>query len=264
MSSTEQYERQSEELESATTWVSRMLPYAAAILIQVAFAGYLVLSKVAIDKGMSTSVFIFYRQAAASLLLSSLAFIFQRMETIKINTLSGIIKSFGMALCIAGVITIALFKGHGVIPPHHHFTTYPNHVSDNWSRGTLFVISANLTWALWIVLQGIMLEEYSCKLLFTTSQCIFSTFQSFFVALVLERNVSKWKLGFDTSLLTILYCGFVVTGVSFYLQSCIIGGVLMVSGLYGVFWGKSKESKSPNKVNSVEDGRNYSGAGTTP
>jgi hypothetical protein len=39
----------------------------------------------------------------------------------------------------------------------------------------------------------------------TVTQCLFSTVQSFIVAVVAERDFSKWKLHFDISLLAILY-----------------------------------------------------------
>lgn len=88
------------------------------------------------------------------------------------------------------------------------------------------------------------MKEYPPKLLFTTLECLFGTLQSLFVALVFERDSSKWKLHLDMGLLAILYCvgsrslistlskekrvfikfvsalqGLVVTGVAFYLQT---------------------------------------------
>jgi len=39
----------------------------------------------------------------------------------------------------------------------------------------------------------------------TVTQCVFSTVQSFIVAVVAERDFSKWKLGFNISLLAIIY-----------------------------------------------------------
>lgn len=53
-------------------------PYVAAVLLQLMSTGYFVISKAAFDKGLSTFVFIFYRHAAASLLLAPLAVIFER------------------------------------------------------------------------------------------------------------------------------------------------------------------------------------------
>jgi hypothetical protein len=54
-------------------------------------------------------------------------------------------------------------------------------------------------------MQAAVLKEYPNKILRTLSQCIFSTVQSFIVAVVAERDFSKWKLRLDISLLAIIY-----------------------------------------------------------
>nr|CAB3459903.1 unnamed protein product [Digitaria exilis] len=85
--------------------------------------------------------------------------------------------------------------------------------------------------------------------------------------MVAERDFSKWKLGFDVSLLAIFYAGFVVMGVGYYLQAwCVeMRGPVFLSAwspfsfiftifcssfflgeivhLGSVLWGKSKEAK---------------------
>nr|CAB3456421.1 unnamed protein product [Digitaria exilis] len=140
-----------------------------------------------------------------------------------------------------------------------------------------------------IRVQAALLKEYPNKMLVTVTQCVFSTFQSLVVAAVAERDMSRWKLGLDVSLLAIIYTvirtafsftvGFLVTGVSNYLQvwclevkgpvfvaawfplcfvftlfcssfflgeivrlGSILGGILLVGGLYSMLWGKSKET----------------------
>lgn len=50
-----------------------------------------------------------------------------------------------------------------------------------------------------------MLKEYSDKMVMTVAQCLFSTVQSFVVAVVAERDFSQWKLRFDVTLLAVLY-----------------------------------------------------------
>ncbi|PVH31493.1 hypothetical protein PAHAL_9G159600 [Panicum hallii] len=71
--------------------------------------------------------------------------------------------------------------------------------------------------------------------------CLFSTAPCFVVAVVAERDFSKWRLRLDVSLLAVLYSGFMVTGVSYYLQTwciemrggpIIVGGILLVGSLY--------------------------------
>jgi hypothetical protein len=50
-------------------------PSGAAIIIQLIYTGMFVMSKAAFDRGMNTYIFIFYRQAAGSVLLLPIALI---------------------------------------------------------------------------------------------------------------------------------------------------------------------------------------------
>lgn len=50
-----------------------------------------------------------------------------------------------------------------------------------------------------------MLDAYPSKLLNTTLQMVFATTQSFFIALAVERDFSRWKLKLDISLIAVLY-----------------------------------------------------------
>ncbi|KAL6864813.1 hypothetical protein ACP4OV_015964 [Aristida adscensionis] len=163
-----------------------------------------------------------------------------------------------------------------------------NITRSDWIKWTFLMVFANTTWSLWIVLQAMVLKEYPDKVIVTAAQCVFSTVQCFVVAAVAERDFNKWKLCFNVSLLAIFYAGFVVMGVAYYLQAwcvemrgpvffaswtplcliftifcssfflgervhlgSIVGGILLVGGLYSVLWGKSKEGKTAlcNEVN---------------
>lgn len=53
--------------------------------------------------------------------------------------------------------------------------------------------------------QAAVQKDYPDKMVVTVSQCLLSTAQSFVVAVVAERDFSKWKLRFDISLLAVLY-----------------------------------------------------------
>jgi len=53
-------------------------PYVIAIVVQLIYTGMFVVSKAAFDLGINTFVFIFYRMAAASLLLLPVAIILER------------------------------------------------------------------------------------------------------------------------------------------------------------------------------------------
>lgn len=56
-------------------------PYIAMIFIQFVYAGMALFSKAAISSGMNPYVFVFYRQAFASLALAPFAFFFERFNS---------------------------------------------------------------------------------------------------------------------------------------------------------------------------------------
>ncbi|CAN6326393.1 unnamed protein product [Urochloa humidicola] len=320
--------------------------YVVAIIIQLIYTGMYVVSKAAFNHGMSTFVFIFYRQAAATVLLLPLAIVLERrnappmsfrlflklffyallgntlsmnlynislkytsatvasatsnsvpvvtfflavllrLEVVRLRSPSGMAKAAGVTLCLAGVLTIALYTGPSMSPVNHHRafagSAAEHHANSSskgtWIKGTFLMLLSNTTWSLWIVLQASLLKEYPNKLLSTLVQCLLSTAQSFLLAVAVERDPAAWKLRLDVGLLAVAYSGFVVTGVSFYLQAwCIekrgpvflamsnplgllltifcssfflgeivrlgslLGSGLLVAGLYSVLWGKSKD-----------------------
>ncbi|GJN04784.1 hypothetical protein PR202_ga22356 [Eleusine coracana subsp. coracana] len=142
-----------------------------------------------------------------------------RKEVVKLRSPSGIAKLAGVALCLAGVLVIAFYSGPALRPVNPHRSFAVAHAAPDalrrvqWIKGTFLMVLANTTWSLWIVLQAGLLQEYPL------SQCVFSTVQSFIVAVVAERDFSKWKLRLDVSLIAILYSGFMLNGVCYYLQA---------------------------------------------
>ncbi|TVU11200.1 hypothetical protein EJB05_44771 [Eragrostis curvula] len=342
-----------------------------AIAVQVILTGMSVVSKAAFNEGMSTFVFVFYRQAAGSVLMLPLALLLHRknarsvpfswllklffcaligntlstslynlslkftsatvasatnnsvpvitfcfalimrMEVVNLRSAAGIAKLTGAGLCLAGVLFIAFYRGLALSPVSHHraFAAHAsgghaNHPSKAiWIEGAFLMVLANMAWAVSIVWQAALLKECPNKMLVATALTVFSAAQSFVVAAVAERDFSRWRLRPDVSLLAILYCGFFVSGASYYLQAwcveikgpvffafwsplcfvltifcssfflgeivhlgSIVGGVLLVCGLYSVLWGKSKESKlvPSNEANMSgweqdEEGNNKSG-----
>lgn len=53
-------------------------PFLIVILIQAIYCGMFLLSKAALDGGMNNFVFVFYRQATATIFLAPLAVFFER------------------------------------------------------------------------------------------------------------------------------------------------------------------------------------------
>jgi hypothetical protein len=50
-----------------------------------------------------------------------------------------------------------------------------------------------------------VLKEFPNRMLVMATQCLFSVVQSFFAAVVAERDLSMWKLRLDVALLAVLY-----------------------------------------------------------
>ncbi|KAE8701100.1 WAT1-related protein [Hibiscus syriacus] len=188
------------------------------------------------------------------------------------------------------------------LPSRHHFfhfclTTFKDQhsrmlpsrtssVGETWIKGCLLMFLSNIFWGLWLVLQGLVLKSYPSKLLFTALRCLLSTFQSFAIAIGVERDPYQWRLGWNLRLVAVAYCGIVVTGVTYYLQAWVIeekgpvflamstplnliftifcsaillcqiitagslfGGLLLIAGLYSVLWGKTREQRMTDDEN---------------
>ncbi|OIW15360.1 hypothetical protein TanjilG_26733 [Lupinus angustifolius] len=260
-------------------------PYVVVFIIQAIYAAMFLLSKAAFDHGMNNFIFVFYRQAIATLFLLPFAFFFEwktapslsfltfckifflsffgitlsldiygigliytsptlaaaatnslpvitfllalllRIEIFKISTSAGIAKLVGIVACVAGVTTLALYKG----PPleflsHYHLSYHESNQlqthesSSTWIKGCLLVLLSNSFFGLWLVLQSYVIKVYPSKLLFTTIQCFLSSIQSFVIAIAVERDMEQWKLCGNVRLLA----GIVVTGLTYYLQTWVI------------------------------------------
>nr|TKW24749.1 hypothetical protein SEVIR_3G070100v2 [Setaria viridis] len=205
-------------------------PYGVAIIIQLIYTGMFVVSKAAFDHDMSSYLTLnlyhvslkFTSATVASATDNSAPAItfflalLLRMEHVKLKSWSGIAKLTGVALCLAGVLVIALYTGPGLSPANHH-RAFPSHASGPspsvaktlrpggaWVKWTFLMVVANVAWSLWIVMHAV-LKEYPNKMLVTAVQCVFSSMQSFAVAAVAKRDFSRWKLRLDVSLLAIFY-----------------------------------------------------------
>uniref|UniRef100_A0A0D3GRU1 WAT1-related protein n=1 Tax=Oryza barthii TaxID=65489 RepID=A0A0D3GRU1_9ORYZ len=286
--------------------------YAAIVLIRLMYSGMHVMSKVALDQGMSPFVFVFYRHGSAALVLIPAVLILERpkakqvtlkiaakmfvhalygMESMKLKKLHGNVKAAGILFCVTGVTVLAFYQGPMLGSfNHHHLFQQANssddpagntHSKTQWVLGIFLMTLSNVLAGLWTVLLGPLIEETS-KLMNTALQISWAAVQAFVVAVAVERDFNKWKLGWDVELAT----GVVVTALSYYMQmwtitkrgpvflamsmpltfiftiiisSFILGdptslgsifaGTLLIGGLYNVLWGKNIEEQ--DEVNDI-------------
>ncbi|KAJ3702030.1 hypothetical protein LUZ61_005735 [Rhynchospora tenuis] len=319
--------------------------YIVVLLVQFIYGGNYILGKDALNGGMPTTIFAFYRLFFATLFFVPVALVFGRksapklswkmaakifflalfgatfilnifaigvkyssstvtsaisnaipvvtfalavllrMESITLKKITGIAKILGVLLCLAGVTVLAFYEGPSLKSVNHHqpFLHGSNkkqgsHSKLEWIIGIFILILFTIAWSIWLILQRPILKEYPSKLLFSTTCTAFGAVQSFFVALIVERDFNKWKLHFDDTLVAVLYAGTIVSGVGFYMQvwciekkgpvffaiwqplsllitlACssfflgeivklgsVLGGLFMVGGLYSVLWGKQRD-----------------------
>ncbi|KAF7086132.1 hypothetical protein CFC21_089469 [Triticum aestivum] len=174
---------------------------------------------------------------------------------------------------------------------HHHATIGGQAAAArDWLIGTIMLIASCMIWPGFFILQANTLGSYPAELSLTALICGMGSLMSGAVALVAERaNTQVWVIGFDNRLFTVVYGGIVCSGVAYYLQGVVsrqrgpvfvtafsplsmvitavmgsivlkeeitlgsvIGAVIIVTGLYFIIWGKSKDEIScPSQVSDV-------------
>ncbi|XP_017975889.1 PREDICTED: WAT1-related protein At5g64700 isoform X2 [Theobroma cacao] len=277
-------------------------PFLVALLVHALSSGMILLSKAAFNMGMSTSVFVFYRQVAGTIFLVPFAMIFEgknakplslltfckifmlallgitltlnlygvaliytsaslgaatincisvitfafavllRMEKVTVKTVPGIAKVAGIMVCMAGVVTLAFYKGPVLQPLCHlHFQPHSgqDHHADGqassgkkWILGCFLLLVSCICWALWLVLQGIFVTGVAHYL----QAWVIATKGPVFHAVMTPSNL----------VMTILGSVFLL-GETINLGS-VLGAILLVISLYSVLWGKSKEQNMDNNL----------------
>lgn len=82
------------------------------------------------------------------------------METLKVKSIQGTAKLVGITVCMGGVITLALYKGPLMklpLCPHLYHGGQEHHHgsggSTSWLKGCVLMVTSNILWGLWLVLQ---------------------------------------------------------------------------------------------------------------
>ncbi|XP_057469691.1 WAT1-related protein At1g43650-like [Actinidia eriantha] len=207
-----------------------------------------------------------------------------RMEKISINKWHGVAKVLGCVLGIGGAMVFIFIKG----PPLYQGS--PNKFSGpstegnpkrEWVKGSFLMLSSMTCWALWLIMQDLLVKQYPAKFRLIALQCFFSCIQSAIWAVAVDRSISSWKLQWDLNLLSVVYCGVIVTAICYWLRVWVIerkgpvfmaiftplpllvtaafsaifwketlhlgslfGAVMLVGGLYSILWGQHREAKS--------------------
>ncbi|CAI0396456.1 unnamed protein product [Linum tenue] len=211
-----------------------------------------------------------------------LALVF-RLESVNIKKVHSVAKVIGTLITFLGAMVMTFYKGHvlAFVSSHHLSNNNNNNHGEgeqHWVIGTVLLFASCIAWAAFFILQALTLKEYPAELSLTALMCLMGSVEGAIATLVMENNMSVWKIGFDSGLLSVAYSGVVCSGIAYYVQGVvsrergpffvsafsplcmiftaflgsiflaetlhlgsILGAILIVFGLYTLVWGKSKE-----------------------
>ncbi|KAG6406451.1 hypothetical protein SASPL_134053 [Salvia splendens] len=213
----------------------------AMLALQFGYAGFHVVSRLALNMGISKIVFPVYRNILAFILLLPFAYFLEKIEKVRLDRKDGISKVVGLLICVAGASVITLFKGPTIYSPPATLqraaaeAMAPVVLGDasgkSWTMGCLYLIGHCLSWAGWLVLQAPVLKRYPARLSFTSYQCFFGILQFLVIAAFFERNGEAWLIRTGSEVFSVFYAGVVASGIAFAVQIWCIdkGGPVFVA-----------------------------------
>nr|GMC52246.1 protein WALLS ARE THIN 1 [Ipomoea batatas] len=212
----------------------------AMLALQFGYAGFHVVSRAALNMGISKIVFPVYRNILALLLLLPFAYFLEKkdrpplnwkfalqffllaivgIEVVRLNRKDGISKVMGTLLCVCGASVITLYKGPTIYSPTPSLQIVPPAAMLNssvrlgdeegsgksWTLGCIFLIGHCLSWASWLVLQAPVLKKYPARLSVTSYQCFFGVIQFLIIAAFCERDPQAWLVHSGAELFSVFY-----------------------------------------------------------
>ncbi|XP_057247264.1 WAT1-related protein At4g30420 isoform X2 [Beta vulgaris subsp. vulgaris] len=225
------------------------LPAIVMVLLQCVYAIMALLNRAALVKGMSPRVFMFYRQAIATLVMSPVAFFargkstscsmgfrtfllifvtaFVGLEQVHVKKLSSLAKMLGTAFCVIGAGCMALLRGPKLLnvqlPPAANSVVLKSFGGDDtWLLGCLFIFASMCCWSFWLILQVPLTACYPNHLSLSAWMCFLSMLQSGAIALLLERDPAAWNLSSNLELTCCFFSGIFGSGVQFFAQAWCI------------------------------------------
>ncbi|KAL0325818.1 UNVERIFIED_CONTAM: protein WALLS ARE THIN 1 [Sesamum radiatum] len=208
----------------------------AMLALQFGYAGFHVVSRAALNMGISKIVFPVYRNILAFLLLLPFAYFLEKkerppiswnfviqffllaivgIEKVRLDRKDGISKVAGTLLCVAGASVITLYNGPVIYSPTPRVQSVRaaspmllalgDAKGKNWTLGCIFLIGHCLSWSGWLVLQAPILKKYPARLSFTSYQCFFGVIQFLVIAAFLERDPQAWLVHSGGELFSVFY-----------------------------------------------------------
>lgn len=221
--------------------------------------------------------------AATVNVLPALTFIMAiifRMERVNLRQKHGLAKVIGTTITLSGAMLMTLYKGPivNILGGSELEKSGDTPSGQHWVSGTIMLLSCTVGWSAFFIVQSMTLKEYPAELSLTSLICVMGMVEGGVVALIMERDMAAWAIGFDSRLLAAAYSGVVCSGIAYYVQGFVnkvrgpvfvtafsplamiitavlgaiilseqvhlgslLGAIVVVIGLYSVVWGKSKD-----------------------
>ncbi|XP_058731360.1 WAT1-related protein At1g25270-like [Vicia villosa] len=146
--------------------------------------------------------------------------------------------------------------------------------------GVLCAVISCFAFSIWLIIQAKISEVYPCPQSSIALSSVLGTIQCVVFGFIVERDLNQWKLDLDIRLLTVAFSGIGASGIMVFVMAwvvqtkgpiyasafnplmllivalvasmildeklnlgSILGGVLIICGLYTVLWGKGRETK---------------------
>ncbi|KAK6127707.1 hypothetical protein DH2020_038547 [Rehmannia glutinosa] len=159
-----------------------------------------------------------------------------RLEQVSLTRIDGVAKILGTVASVGGAMIITLYKGPPILnqtseTEGSNSVLVSSNKVQNWTWGCIFLLGHCLSWAGWMVLQGVISSGLVISL---QTWCI-------------QKGGPVFVASFQP-VQTVLVAGmaFVILGDQLY-SGGVIGAVLIMIGLYLVLWGKTAETRYQSK-----------------
>ncbi|KAG4148687.1 hypothetical protein ERO13_D05G300500v2 [Gossypium hirsutum] len=212
-------------------------PFLAVLFLQFGISGMSIITKFALNQGMSQHVLVVYRHAIATLVIAPFAIVLERKIRPKMS-LSVFVKILLLALLEPTMDQNLLYTGMkyttatftsamtNVLPAFVFLLAWivnASAVKQDPIKGALMIIFGCFCWAGFIILQAITLKSYPAELSLTAFICLAGTIGGSIVALAMEAgNAAVWSIHFDVKLLAAVYSGVICSGITYYVQGVIM------------------------------------------
>jgi drug/metabolite transporter (DMT)-like permease len=222
-----------------------------------------------------------------------------RIEVIRLSKIDGVAKLVGIVSCVTGAVTMSLYKGPVVLGSEPSPADGNVHISDHgwltsslqtygldlWHIGSVCLVLNCFCMGIYTNLQIPTFKRFPAPVSITAGSIFVGTVALVITSLLTVSDASQWALNRPGNIVSVLYAGFVASGVNFTLQTwanqrggpilvavyiplqtvfsvflglvilddplylgSLIGALFILAGLYLVIWGQQAHQRADKRA----------------